>query len=195
MEARCSPLDSVPPRSASRLWDTGHSRGSESPRREGRQMQSVRIRQEVESDHPRVREIHEAAFGQPEEADLVVALRSSAAPVLPRSGSTRRFRGEGSGRRLFAKRFEAVPLSVGPLSSFSATLPTTLASGSSSLLHWVSTTRVNALILPFRSSSWSRRFSRPTAVGFAITKHSPGSRIHLTRACDSRGWSRGGEAA
>ena len=43
-------------------------------------MQSVRIRQEVESDHPRVREIHEAAFGQPEEADLVVALRSSAAP-------------------------------------------------------------------------------------------------------------------
>lgn len=42
----------------------------------------IAVRAEREADHPRVFEIHRAAFGQPDEAELVETLRRAAEPRL-----------------------------------------------------------------------------------------------------------------
>ena len=43
-------------------------------------MEERLVRDEIVSDHAGVRLIHEAAFGQPDEARIVEALRTSASP-------------------------------------------------------------------------------------------------------------------
>ena len=43
-----------------------------------------RIRPEEDADHERVRALHEAAFGRPQEARLVAVLRASAGPSISR---------------------------------------------------------------------------------------------------------------
>jgi putative acetyltransferase len=43
---------------------------------------AIRVRDERPADFARVHALHSAAFGQPDEADLVVALRSAARPLL-----------------------------------------------------------------------------------------------------------------
>jgi len=42
----------------------------------------LRVRPEEDADHERVRAVHEAAFGRPDEARLVEALRASAHPAI-----------------------------------------------------------------------------------------------------------------